>query len=238
MIDPVLLQRIVGVADVHRKDIILEIGAGTGNLTYYLCKVAQKVYVIEKDLRLKATLHERFDNFPSVNILFGDAIKMTFPPFTKCVSNLPYTLCESLLWKFTRYSYDCLVIVVPQTFAERLIGKKQSRLGLLAEACYNIERIQDVSPNAFDPQPDTMSSLLKITPHKGNFFLRELFLQYDKRTKNAFREILTRSGLTKREACEKIELLSSEIGNKRIVQLSLKEIESIVNLFSSFSTRK
>ena len=115
MIDKELLQRIVEAADIKKTDTILEIGPGTGNLTELLLEKAKHVYCIEKDTALVKQLQEKFKG-KNITIICDDAIKVKFPEYNKCVSNLPYTICEPLLWKCTRIKYDCLVFVVPRKF--------------------------------------------------------------------------------------------------------------------------
>lgn len=235
MVDIPLLQRIIKAADLNKTDTVIEIGPGTGNLTVYLQKIGKKVYVIEKDKLLEKSLEERFQHCKNISFIYADAIHTKFPPFNKCVSNLPYTICEPLLWKMTRYEYECLVLVVPKKFTDLLLGNKSSRLKLLADAFFNLELLEIVPPEAFEPPPKVYSALIKITPKKdGNFFLREFFIQYDKRTKNALREIFMKSGLTKTEATEQVLLTIPEhIQNKNIVNLSLEEIKIIAKGFLS-----
>ena len=234
MIDGKILMRMCNVANLTRNDTVLEIGGGTGNLTSYLRKIAKHVYVIEKDKKHVGPLTERFAHADNITLIFDDASKIDFPTFDKCISNLPYTICESLLWKFTRYKFELLVLVVPEGFADRLVGNKKSRLKLLVDAFYDVELMATIPPQAFDPPPKIWSTMIKITPKEnGNFFLKELLSQYDKKTKNAVREIFIRSGLSKKEAIEQIGVkIRPALQNKKIVQLSLAEIKDIVKSFT------
>ena len=233
MIDIPLLIKIINIADLHKNDLVLEIGPGTGYLTRYLQKIAKKIFVIEKNSELLKELKEKFSDNKNITYLEGDATKLEFPEFTKCVSNLPYTICEPLMWRFTREKFEMLIFVVPLTFAESLTGKNPSRLKLLSDAFYDVEIIQKVDPESFYPKPKTESALIKILPKEGNFFLREFFIQYDKKNKNALREILIKSGMTKSESNEYISLrLKPSIQDKNIVNLSLIEIKEIIKLFA------
>lgn len=234
MTDTELLKEITKVADLNKTDTVLEIGAGTGNLTFYIQKIAKEVTVIEKDKKLIEILSEEFSHAKNLTIINADAVAAEFPKFNKCVSNLPYTICEPLMWKFTRYKFERLVFVLPKGFAELLLGKKPSRLKLLVDAFYEVEYIQDVLPSSFEPQPKVMSALIRITPKKeGNFFLREFFAQYDKKTKNALREILMKAGLSKSEAKEQILLkIKPSLLEKNIVILSLEEIKEVIKGFT------
>jgi len=64
-------------------------------------------------------------------------------------------------------------------------------------------------------------------------FMREFLSQYDKKTKNALRNILIKSGMSKRDALDKVSLMVRPmILGKKVANLSLKEIEDVVKGFS------
>ena len=232
MIDRNILVRIVGIAQLNKDDVVLEIGGGKGALTEYLGKIAKHVFVIEKDEGLFDFLEGRFANFNHISFCLGNALDVDFPKYNKCISNLPYTLCEALLWKFVREDFDCLVFVVPKKFTGLLTGVVESRLKLLVDAFYELEVLDDVPPEAFDPEPKIMSSIIRLKPKEGNLFLREFFSQYDKKTKNALREILMKSGMTKKEAIKQVSLsIPLVIQEKNIVNLSLEEIKEVIRGF-------
>ena len=57
-------------------------------------------------------------------------------------------------------------------------------------------------------------------------------MQYDKKTKNALREILMKSGMTKKEAIKQVSIsIPLRIQEKNIVNLSLEEIKEVVRGF-------
>ena len=232
MIDKELLQRIILAAEIKNTDIILEIGPGTGNLTELLLEKAKYVHAIEKDKELINKLKEKYKK--KINFILDDATKAKFPEFNKCISNLPYTICEPLLWKFTRYTFNSLIFVVPQRFTDLLLGNIPSRLKILTDAFYEIEYKELILSKSFDPKPRGDSALIKITLKQGNSFLKEFLSQYDKKTKNAVKEILMKKGKTKSEALENIALkLRPSIQNKNIISLSLKEIKEVIKHFEA-----
>lgn len=232
MIDQELVQRIVKAAAIKKEDTILEIGPGTGNLTKLLVGKGKSLTVIEKDNTLLQKLKEELKG-EKITFIQADATQQKLPEFTKCVSNLPYTICEPLLWIFTRYNFESLVLVVPQKFTELLQGYTPSRLQLLVNTFYDLEYLERIPKEAFDPQPKVESALIKITKKKRKeSFLQEFFLQYDKKTKNALREILMKRGKTKSEALKEISFsLRPALQEKNIINLTLKEIEDIQSKF-------
>ncbi len=232
MIDKDMLIRIVSLADLNKTDTVLEIGGGAGALTEYLLKIAKEVYVIEQDKKYIQVLDEKFSHHKKVMFMVGNAMEMQFPEFTKCVSNLPYTICEPLLWKMTRYDYELLVFVVPAKFVKLLTGQKESRLKFVIDAFYELEIFDDVPPEAFEPRPRVYSKIIRLRKKKGNLFLREFLSQYDKRTKNALRQILVKSGMTKREATEKVALtIRPMLQTRKVANLSLAEIKEVIKNF-------
>ena len=82
-------EKIVSAADISPKDIVFELGTGTGILTSILCKHAKKVISIDadKDLYLKAK--EQFSDIPNLSIKLGNGLDSK-EKFSIFVSNLPY----------------------------------------------------------------------------------------------------------------------------------------------------
>lgn len=91
-----ILQRI---ADLLIPDLpVLEIGAGTGNLTKILAQ-SHKVLAIEKDERFKEIL----EKIPNVTLQIRDVMEMDksiLPDKYQVVGNLPYYLEKKIIQKF------------------------------------------------------------------------------------------------------------------------------------------
>jgi len=117
MTDKKILQRICNYAGLNKGDTVLEIGAGTGNLTFEIAKFAA-VYAIEKDEKLVAGL-EKIKN-KNIHIIRGDALKLTFPNFNKIVSNIPYGISRKITLKLLEYKFNLGILTVQKEFAEKL----------------------------------------------------------------------------------------------------------------------
>ena len=96
IVDEGVLKRIVDLADIGSREIVLEIGCGLGTLTSELAKVAKEVYGVEVDEQFAAPLNEVRAAHPNVRVIFGNAWEVLGgghrpkERFDKIVSNLPY----------------------------------------------------------------------------------------------------------------------------------------------------
>src|SRR3989304_1201749 len=71
-----ILEEIARLAELSKKDIVLEIGPGHGELTEFLAQAAGKVIAVEKDRELIPFLEEKFKNQKNVKIISGDILKI------------------------------------------------------------------------------------------------------------------------------------------------------------------
>ncbi|MBU4246133.1 MAG: 16S rRNA (adenine(1518)-N(6)/adenine(1519)-N(6))-dimethyltransferase RsmA [Nanoarchaeota archaeon] len=246
MIDEKMLKKIVSAAKLKKGDVVLEIGAGVGNLTKLLAEKAKKVYAIEKDNALSSTLKKETAEFGNIEIIIADALKVKLPQFDKLVSNLPYQICEALLQRLIFTDFALAVICVPEKFAERILAKSNDKnysiLSIKSQIFFDIKLIAEVPRNCFFPVPRVNSKVVSIAPKKKpgffGYFLQEFLREDDKIAKNAMREAVIfaskRTGakeiLTKRSAKEIVEKLKlvPETLEKRVSSLNRNDVSSII----------
>jgi 16S rRNA (adenine1518-N6/adenine1519-N6)-dimethyltransferase len=144
------------------------------------------VTAIEKDHILHGKLQA---SYPDVDFIHGDALKVEWPPFDKCVSNLPYRISKRFLLKLIQSEFEIAVIVVQKEFAEKLVAKPGSRnYGLISAAvhCGCVIELLDVIPkNAFKPQPKVQSRIVRLNQKRkvDNDFLIFLARLFQRRNK-------------------------------------------------------
>ena len=92
-----LAAAIVAGADISPRDLVVDIGAGSGRLTDELARVARHVIAIELEPRLASGLRGRW---PNVDVVCGDALAAALPdePF-RVVANIPFAHTSTLLHK-------------------------------------------------------------------------------------------------------------------------------------------
>ncbi len=169
--DPVILDKIVDLAELSKKDNVLEIGPGTGNLTLKLIKKCH-VIAVEVDPVLSQMLIDlKLEDFEIYNesILKFDFSKL--PKEYKIVANIPYYLTSNLI----RILADLdnkpakTILLVQKEIAERLSAgpKDYSVLGLIAQYYFNVYKGPFVRRDLFEPIPKVDSMIVILEPKKN-----------------------------------------------------------------------
>jgi len=236
LVDDRVLDRLPGYATDAGFDLsaVLEIGGGTGALTDRLLAVADEVAVVERDPRLAAFLREEFAaarEADRLTVIEGDALAVELPTFTASVSNLPYGISSELLFRLLPERRP-LVATVQREFAERMVAdpgtSEYGRLSVTAGHYADIELVEVVPPEAFDPQPAVESAVVRARPRRPDYevpdddffmrFLRAVFTQRRKTMRNAIRNTGHISGLERPEAV--VDAADGDLLSKRAGDLS------------------
>ncbi len=238
--DENVLKRIVKYAEINENDVVLEIGAGYGNLTKYLLK-AKKVYAVEIDPKLFAKLKRlQADNLELINC---DVLDYDFPrEVNKIVGNLPYEISSPVTEKILKFLTPgkMAVLMYQREFAERMVAEpgwvKYSRLSVLVRFMAKVEILEYVPRGAFIPIPKVDSAIVKIVPsgrkYDPNFFelTRILFTHKKKKVRNAIID----AAKDKDKAKEIVKRLG-EIANERVFYLDIDDIYEILNKIGDLS---
>lgn len=242
MVDGAVLQRLVSYADLTKKDIVLEVGAGFGFLTRLLAEKCRKVIAFEVDMRLISALHEQLRDLEDVEIAEGDILKASLPSFDKVVSTPPYSISSPLLFKLLEQTFKLAVLTFQQEFAERLtapVGSKDySRLTVATYYKADVELLDHVPRTAFFPSPDVDSTIVRLKPKKEppfhvdnevEFFelLRSVFTQRNKKLRNAAIYYLLKKGMHKAKAQELADSLTFH--DKRVRELAPEDFGALSN---------
>ncbi|MFQ6119610.1 MAG: 16S rRNA (adenine(1518)-N(6)/adenine(1519)-N(6))-dimethyltransferase RsmA [Methanosarcinales archaeon] len=244
LIDKRVINRIIEYADLNKKDVVLEIGAGTGNLTQKLAEFANKVIAIEIDNKLIYRLNKNLKIIHDVEIIHGDALKIEFPEFNKVVSNLPYSISSKITFKLLQYNFDFGILMYQHDFARRMIAsygnKDYSRLSVNTQYFAEVEILEIVPKTAFHPRPKVESAIIKLTPRESKYmvldeqfflkFVTAMFTQRRKKIKNAI--INTKDMLGIKDLDEKIIQIPSYLINKRPEELSPVELAYLSNFLA------
>jgi len=252
VIDPNVLEQMVDYAKLSRDDVVLEVGAGVGNLTFLLAGRAGKVIAVERDRRLMRVLGERLGGHSNVELLCGDALQIELPNFNKIVANLPYGISSDITFRLLECEFELAVLMYQREFAERLVAKPGSdnygRLTVNAYYRASIELLKEVPPEIFFPQPKVTSAIVRLRPREppfdvadeSRFFnvVRALFQHRRQRVRNAlyrsFWEVFPGVKVSKAERRAAIDQkLPKTLAETHVMDLAPEKFGVIANLFTS-----
>jgi len=198
LINKKMLQRIIQAANLSKKDIVLEIGPGSGTLTQELAQRVKKVIAIEKDKRMVEILKDALKDYKNVEIIHGDILKILrdCPSDTvllfqkdcirgtvpyKIVANIPYYLTSPLIRLLleSKNPPQEMVLLIQKEVAQRICAKleKMSLLAVAVQFYSQPKIISYVSKKSFWPQPKVDSAIIKISQIKKpkNINIEEFF---------------------------------------------------------------
>ena len=196
------ITKIIKLIDPSEKTNIIEIGPGKGALTFPLSKISQSITAIEIDKKLVAELKKNKAN--NIKIINKDILKYDYNSISKdettnllIVGNLPYNISSQIIIKLIEFrNYEKLVFMVQKDLANRLLAKKStknySRISIISQIFFEIQKNFAVSKNIFYPRPNVDSVMITMTHKKINHIdfeklsdlLKKCFSQRRKKIKN------------------------------------------------------
>jgi 16S rRNA (adenine1518-N6/adenine1519-N6)-dimethyltransferase len=172
LVDRNVLAKVVAAADIHSDEVVLEIGAGPGNLTALLAQRAKHVYAVELDNRFAEKLESDFAG-KNVTVIRGNALKVEFPCFDKAVANLPYSISSDITFKLLQCPFKYAVLLYQREFAQRMVAtvgsENYSRLSVTVQHYADVRLLFNVPRQAYMPPPEVESSVVKVTPRPPGY---------------------------------------------------------------------
>jgi 16S rRNA (adenine1518-N6/adenine1519-N6)-dimethyltransferase len=172
--DPGVINRIVAAFAPRSDETVIEIGPGTGALTSHLVERAGYVIAVEFDRNLAPLITERFSKNENFKLLHEDALETDFCTLLKpaqkarIVANLPYNISTAILQRLIaqRACLEEMVLMLQREVVERIQARVGSSdrgyLSVLVEAYCETEKLFDVPPSSFRPQPKVWSSVVRL----------------------------------------------------------------------------
>lgn len=190
LVDENVLQKIVAAAELTGDELVIDIGAGPGALSFLLAEQAVGVIAVERDAGLAGLLDEqaRLRKIDNIAVVTGDVRRMDLAlvlselraakftgrekddPPVKIVANLPYYLVTPLLFQLLQGSLPLklLVLMVQFEVAGRIIappgGKDYGLLSVLCRFYTDPRFLFKVSPHVFYPPPRVGSAVVALEP--------------------------------------------------------------------------
>ena len=232
-------KKIVEALECQEKDILLEIGAGTGALTDILIKQKfNRLTVLEIDIRLTDLLQQKYGS--RISVLNKSILDFSFDELSKnsrikVIGNIPYNITSDIILKIIENHafIKRAVIMVQKEVADRLVAETRTKdYGILTVfiKCHGeINRVLDVSRDNFYPVPNVDSAVISFDLFEKidgiadyNLFRKVVRICFNNRRKmlrNSLKKILD----------------NQDINEIKSVQLDLRPEELTVQDFKTLS---
>lgn len=186
LIDLNLQEVIVDAADLSFRDVVLEIGTGTGALTSLMAKRAGAVITVEIDGHLFELASELLLDCDNVTMLKHDALKnknqfdqrvldaigveLAKDPERrlKLVANLPYNVATPVLSNLLTCGHvpHSMVATIQKEVGDRMVAQPWSKdygaLSVWMQCQADTEIVRIMPPSVFWPPPKVDSAIVKI----------------------------------------------------------------------------
>ena len=176
VVDANTVRRIVRMAGVGARDVVLEVGPGLGSLTLGLLPEVSRVVAVEVDRRLADSLPATVREFaPDVadrlDVVAADALRIAYlrgEPPTALVSNLPYNVAVPVLLHLleTYPTLERALVMVQKEVADRLAAVPGSRIygvpSVKAAWYAHVRPAGTVGRTVFWPAPNVDSGLVAL----------------------------------------------------------------------------
>jgi 16S rRNA (adenine1518-N6/adenine1519-N6)-dimethyltransferase len=199
-------RRIVEALDIHRDELVIEIGAGRGAMTGLLAERARRVVAIELDGLLTSQLNEKFGSDPRIEVVHADILSTDLARLCRrwnaeksfVFGNLPYYITAPILNHLAIYRarVRAMALVLQHEVAERLTAVPGTRdygyLTVLVQLVSEPEILLRIPPGAFSPAPKVNSALVY-------FKIRPMFLDWQEEDHESFLQFAKRCFAQKRK---------------------------------------
>ncbi|HLD83202.1 MAG TPA: 16S rRNA (adenine(1518)-N(6)/adenine(1519)-N(6))-dimethyltransferase RsmA [Candidatus Omnitrophota bacterium] len=181
--DKNIQRKIIAACGLKSSDIVLEIGAGRGELTTLIAPMVKRVYALELDRGLASQLKEVFRACRNVKIITADVLKFDLKklgdgsifskkiepsPCFKVIGNIPYYITTPVIEKLIgfRDKIEAVFITIQKEVALRILSQPGSKdfgsLSCFLQYYTEPKILFPITKGCFWPQPKVNSCFLKL----------------------------------------------------------------------------
>ncbi len=188
--DTVKIARMLNEINPQKKDVILEIGPGSGMLTKEIIKRTGKVIAVEIDKEAINRLKEKIKNVENLKIIHNDFLKINIKDLYEkerqgfegrflIVGNIPYYITGPIIEKIieNRKIIDEAYLTVQKEVAKRIVAKEGSKdfgnLSIFVQFYCEPEIIFKIDRKAFYPVPEVDSAFIRLKPDEKKYKVKD-----------------------------------------------------------------
>lgn len=178
LIDGNIKNKLLEASGLERRDTVVEVGPGLGQLTFDMSLRAKAVIAVEFDKKIFSILADLAAGRDNIRLLHQDFLKTDIRSIipagnkVKVVSNLPYCISTPVILKLleNKEYIESALLTLQKEVADRLCAEPGSRqygsLTLFASFFAEIKKLFIIRKNSFYPVPKVDSAVILLTPRR------------------------------------------------------------------------
>ncbi|MDI6606453.1 MAG: 16S rRNA (adenine(1518)-N(6)/adenine(1519)-N(6))-dimethyltransferase RsmA [Candidatus Omnitrophota bacterium] len=177
LFDGNIQRKIIAACGFKNTDIVLELGAGRGELTGLIAARVEKVFAIEIDSALCEIARGALKGFPNAEVICADILKFDFKKFfkeskVKVIGNIPYYISSPIIERLVKFRDNITEahLSVQKEFARRMAASSGSKdygsFSCFVQYYTQAQVIFNIKKNSFFPVPQVDSSLVRLKMRK------------------------------------------------------------------------
>ena len=181
---PRLVGTLVGHSDLKKRDLVLDIGAGSGVISHVLARRVRQVLAIEPESAALMKLGDNLADARNVTIIAKDFFKTDLPnePY-KVFSNIPFRESARIITLLTSHENtpSSIYLIVQKQFAYKLLAENRgfhSQLGMLLAPRWQARIRYRLQKSDFTPPPAVDTVLLELKKRPEPLLDEAEFAQY------------------------------------------------------------
>ena len=172
LVDLAVIDQILRAISLASNDRVIEIGPGLSALTSPMLDRLDHLTVVEIDRDLAERLRQ---SYPAnrLTVIEADALTLDYASLghdIRLEGNLPYNISSPLLFAFLPFADHIRDqhFMLQREVVDRMVAKPgtrdYSRLSVMLQSRYRMQKLFDVMPESFDPPPRVVSSVVRMVP--------------------------------------------------------------------------
>lgn len=192
--DSRLIAELVGHSDIRKRDVVIDLGAGSGAITEVLVSRAAQIIAVENEPRAYSKLQSNMRSHDNVIIVQTDIMTYTSPETAyKIFANIPFSLSSKVVRKYCSGDYppSSMYLIVQKQFAQKIVTQGDhfhAALGMMIAPWWEARIRRPLRKTDFTPPPAVETVLLELKPRELPLLPREQMQTYMKFVERCYAE--------------------------------------------------
>ena len=165
---PGLIKALVGHTNITARDVVYDIGAGSGVISSVLADRAKSVIAVEFEPRMAEKLRGNMEQYPNVTVHQGDFLEMPLPNgLYKIFANIPFHLSSPIVRRLAEAENPptATYLIVQKQFANKLLPDFDGftgQLGMMIGPIFAAKIRKRLKRTDFWPHPNVDTVMIEL----------------------------------------------------------------------------